>query len=123
MTHRLTLTPTLTPSPNPNQVVGTSKYLRARQVKLELQLEGRAGGVPYTVGSSSFDARLHYLLLYYLLLHYLLLHYTTLPSTLLPSTLPPATLLPSTTLLATHYLLLTAYCLLLTSTYALRTAH
>ena len=52
--------------------------MRARQVKLELQLEGRAGGVPYTVVSSSFDALLHYLLLYYLLLHYLLLYYLLL---------------------------------------------
>ena len=34
------------------KVAGTSKYLRARQVKLEMQLEVQGGGVPYTVVSS-----------------------------------------------------------------------
>ena len=36
-------------------MAGTSKYLRARQVKLEIQLEMQGGGVPYTVVGSTFE--------------------------------------------------------------------
>ena len=46
-------------------MVGTSKYLRARQVKLEMQLEGRGGSVPYTVVGSTLVSLLYLLILYY----------------------------------------------------------
>ena len=38
-----------------SQVVCTSKYLRARQVKLEVQLGTHEGGGTYTVVGSTFE--------------------------------------------------------------------